>query len=184
VSEAIAVVTFAEFCELEARGDHRHELVGGRVYAMAGGSERHDLAAGLFYEAVASGARAVGRRPFTSNRLVRTAAGNGYYPDVLVVCGTAAHRLYEEHPSLVAEVLSPSTSDTDRREKAVAYASSVSLALYLLIDPDRCRFEVATPTADGLWWRAYGPGEVVDTPYGLIDLDAFYATLNQVATTA
>lgn len=184
MSEAIAVVSFPEFCELETRGDQRHELVGGRVYAMAGGSERHDLAAGLFYEAVAPGARAAGCRPFTSNRLVRTPPGNGYYPDVLVVCGPAAHRLYEDGPALVAEVLSPSTSDTDRREKAVAYAASPSLLLYLLIDPDRRRFEVARPGPDGLQWRACGPGEVVETPYGVIDLDAFYDTLDRAATTA
>ena len=60
VSEAIATVGFEEFCRLEGAGDRRHELVAGRVYAMAGGSERHDLAAGLIYEALAGGARTGG----------------------------------------------------------------------------------------------------------------------------
>jgi Uma2 family endonuclease len=183
VSEAIAVLTFAEFCELEGAGDRRHELVGGRVYAMAGGSERHDLAAGLLYEAVAAGARAQGCRPFIGNRLLRTAAGNGYYPDVMVVCGPAAHRLYEHDPALVIEVLSPSTADTDRREKALAYASSSALEIYVLVDPDRRRFEVAALGAGGLSWRAYGPGEVVVTRYAAIDIDAFYDSLESVATT-
>jgi len=185
MSEAIAVLSFAEFCDLEARGDRRHELVGGRVYAMAGGSERHDLAAGLLYEAIAPSARAKGCRPFMSNRLVRTSAGNGYYPDVMVVCGNAANRLYEQDPTLIIEVLSPSTADTDRREKALAYTGGESLSAYVLVDPDRRRFEVAERTSAGeLSWRAYGPGETVGTPYAVIDVDAFfYDALDAVATT-
>ena len=184
MSEEIAVLAFPEFCELESRGDRRHELVGGRVYAMAGGSERHDLAAGLLYEAIAGDARARGCRPFISNRLVRTSAGNGYYPDVVVVGGGAAHRLYEEDPTLVIEVLSPSTADTNRREKALAYTSSASLGSYILVDPDRRRFEVAESSGGVLSWRAYGPGETVPTPYAVIDVDVFYDSLDAVATTS
>ena len=184
VSEAIAVLAFPDFCELESRGDRRHELVGGRVYAMAGGSERHDLAAGLLYETIARAARAAGSRPFISNRLLRTVAGNGYYPDVMVVCGDAAHRLYEEDPTLVIEVLSASTADTDRREKALAYSSSRSLRSYVLVDPDRRRLEVAESVGGGLVWHAYGPGETVATPYAVIDVDAFYDSLDAIATTS
>ena len=40
VSEAIAVLAFPEFCDLESRGDRRHELVGGRVYAMKSATAR------------------------------------------------------------------------------------------------------------------------------------------------
>ncbi len=118
-----------------------------------------------------------------SNRLLRTSAGNGYYADVMVVCGAAAHRLYEENPALVIEVLSPSTADTDRREKALAHTSSASLAAYILVDPDRRRFEVAEASAGPLTWRAYGPGETVSTPYAVIDVDEFYNSLDSIATT-
>lgn len=183
MSEAIAVLSFEEFCELEGRNDRRQELVGGRVYAMSGGTERHDLAAGLFYEAVAAGARNAGCRPFTANRLVRMHSSAGYYPDVMVVCGTAAHRLYEEDPTLVAEVLSPSTTDTDRREKALAFAACPSLRQYILIDPDRRRIEVAVPGHAGMAWQSYGPGDVVTTPYVALDVDSFYDALEASATT-
>jgi Uma2 family endonuclease len=183
VTEAIAVLSFEEFCAAEGRGDRRHELVGGRVYAMAGGSERHDLAAGLLYEAIARNARTAGCRAFLANRLVRTMAGNGYYPDVMVVCGPAAHRLYEQNPTLVVEVLSRSTEDVDRREKAQAYSTSTSLRQYILVDPDHRRIEVATPTGDVLAWAVIGPGDVLDTGYGIVDIDAFYDELDLTATT-
>jgi Uma2 family endonuclease len=183
VTEAIAVLGFEEFCELEQRGDSRHELVGGRVYVMAGGSERHDLAAGLLYELLAPAARGAGCRPFTANRLVRTASGAGYYPDVLIVCGPAAHRLYETRPAVVIEVLSPSTVGIDRREKPLAYATAGTLTHYVLVDPDQRRIEVATPTLAGLDWRAYGPDEAVPLPWATLDVTAFYDILDVTATT-
>lgn len=46
VSEAIAFVSLTAFLDGEQPSERRHELVGGRVYAMSGGTERHDLVAG------------------------------------------------------------------------------------------------------------------------------------------
>lgn len=184
MSEAIAICSFEEFLDAEQSAERRHELVGGRVYAMAGGTERHDLVTGLVYEAVAPGARKRGCRPFMSNRLVHTPSGNAYYPDVMVGCGPAAHRLYEEAPALIVEVLSRSTSTVDRREKAVAYAGHTSLRLLLLVDPDTRRIEAARPVNGRIdRWDAYGPGDLVVTEFGDIDVDALYDLVDQTATT-
>jgi Uma2 family endonuclease len=184
VSEAIAFISFESFVDEEQSSERRHELVGGRIYAMAGRYERHDLAAGLLFELLAPGAGSAGCRPFTSNRLVRTRGGNAYYPDVMVVCGPAAHRLYEADPAVLIEVLSPATADQDRREKAVAYAESVSLALLALVDPDVRRIEVARPVDGAIRsWAVYGPGDVISSPFGDIDVDALYDTIDQTAPT-
>jgi Uma2 family endonuclease len=184
VTEAIAFISFESYLEGEQRAERRHELVGGRVYALAGGSERHDLAAGLIYEWLAPGARSKGCRPFTSNRLVRTPSGNAYYPDVMVVCRPAPHRLYETDPALIVEVLSPSTADLDRREKAVAYAESASLELLLLVDPGARRVEVARPSGGRIQdWSVDGPGSVVSTVFGDIDVDALCDAVDRTATT-
>jgi Uma2 family endonuclease len=80
-------------------------------------------------------------------------------------------------------VLSPSTADTDRREKALVYTSSSSLRLYVLVDLDRRRFEVAEVAGGALTWQAYGPGETVATPYAVIDVDEFYDAVDATATT-
>jgi Uma2 family endonuclease len=185
VSEAIAVCSFDDFLAAEDVATRRNELVGGRVYAMSGGPERHDLVAGLIYELVAFAARAAGCRPFTANRLVRTPSGNAYYPDVMVACGPAPHRLYESNPAVIVEVLSHSTADLDRREKAVAYAASTSLQLLLLVDPDVRRIEAARP-ADGRIgaWSVHGPGDVIATGFGDLDVDALYDVVDRTATTA
>ncbi len=183
MTEAIAVISFEEFLKGEEQSERRHDLVGGRVYAMAGGTERHDLAAGLIYELLAAGARAKGCRPFTSNRLVRTRSGNAYYPDVMVACGPAPHRLYEADPALVVEVLSPSTGAVDRREKAVAYAEAASLRMLVLVDPESRRMEVARPSGGAIdAWEVCGPGDVLATEFGDIDVDALYDVIERTAT--
>jgi Uma2 family endonuclease len=70
----------------------------------------------------------------------------------------APHRLYETDPPLIVEVLSPSTQDQDRREKAVAYAESSDLGLLFLVDPEARRIEVARPAGGRIRdWQDYDP---------------------------
>jgi hypothetical protein len=74
MTEAIACTSFDEFVAAESHSEVRHELVGGRVCAMAGDTERHDLAAQGLWERLAEGARARGCRAFIGNRLLRPTA--------------------------------------------------------------------------------------------------------------
>ncbi len=182
--EAVANLTFDAWVEEEQDRDRRTEFVGGRAYLMVGGTERHDLAAGLLYEAVAPTARAQGCRPFFGNRIVRTATGSGYYPDVMVVCRPAQDRLFEAEPALVIEVLSPSTADTDRREKAVAFAAGSALQMLLLVDPLTPRIESARIMGGRIaGWDVFGPGDTIATGFGVIRIDELYAQLDSTATT-
>ena len=181
-AEELPSVSFEEYLRAEATSERRHEFVGGRVYVMAGGSERHDLAAGLVYEALATGVRTAGCRPFISNRMLR-AGESGYYPDVFVVCGPAADRRYEEDATLIVEVLSPSTQDVDRREKAAACACLPSLGLYILLDPVQRRLEAAQAQNGRLIWRAFGGEDVLPTRYGTVMISELYDQLDRTATT-
>jgi Uma2 family endonuclease len=58
------------------------------------------------------------------------------------------------NPTVIFEVLSPSTADFDRGFKFVAYAAIPSLQQYVLIASDRPFIEIFTRNADGL----FGPG--------------------------
>lgn len=185
MSEAIAYVSFDEFLEAEALSEVRHELVGGRVYVMAGGTERHDLVAGLIFHALTPGALRAGCRPFTGNRILHTPSSSAYYPDVMVVCGRAPDARHETEASLIVEVLSPSTANVDRREKAIAYAAIPTLRWLLLVHPEERRIEVARPDSGAgriLAWESYGPGQVVFTAYGNISVDDLYDLVDRTAT--
>jgi Uma2 family endonuclease len=181
-AEEIPVVTFAEFLASEELGDRRHEFVSGRVYLMAGGTERHDLTTEAVYSRLVARARVEGCRRFFGNRLVRL-DGDAYYPDVMVVRSPAADRRFERDLNLAVEVLSPSTEHVDRREKAGAYARAPSFEQYLLVDPERRRIEAATRGADGLQWRVFGPGSIVVTRFGDLDVDELYDEVDATATT-
>lgn len=181
-AEELVSVTFEEYLEAEKLSEVRHEWVGGRVYATSGGSERHALAAQLISDVLRPGARAQGCRTFTSDRMLKPRVV-AYYPDFLVICGPAGAVNFETDATLIVEVLSPSTRDHDRREKAMAYSTLPSLQQYLLLDPLYRQVEVATLEAGGLRWQAYGSGDVVYTPYGDLVVDDFYDELDAEATT-
>lgn len=181
-AERLQSRSFAEFLAGEQLSQVRHEWVGGRTYAMAGGSERHSLAIQQVFLAVHGGARAAGCRAHICDRLLHTASA-AYYPDVFVTCGLAADTYHDADATLVVEVLSPSTMEHDRREKAIAYAGLPSLRHYLLVDPIYVRMELATRVGDILTWGAYGSGSVVFLDYGQLVLDDFYGALDAQATT-
>ena len=178
MSEAVETYTEAEYLALEERSDVRHELVGGRVYDMSGGTERHELAVAALLRRLYPGAHATGRRTF-AHRQLRVPSGDHYYPDVMVACGPAANLMYEERPAVIFEVLSPSTIAEDRRGKLRAYLTCESLQRYILVDPVFRRFEVYRAGV----WRSAGPGQVVETGFGPLSIDEFYDEVDADATT-
>jgi Uma2 family endonuclease len=182
MAEALVLTTVEEFLAGELLAQQRHELVSGRLYALAGGSARHNALALLIYELIGPKARAHRCRTHAFDRLLRTRNGNLYYPDLMVLCSPPTRDLYDTDPTMIVEVLSPSTQHIDRREKASLYAESPSVKLLLLTDQNIRRIEVARLSEGRIeGWQAYGPGEFVPTPYGDIEIDALYDLLDQTA---
>lgn len=175
---ALRHVTFEEYLANEVAEATRHEFVGGVVYAMTGGTRRHNQIAGRIYRAVAPAAEAMGCRAYIADMKLRV-SGAVYYPDVFVTCDPAVDDLYEVSACLVVEVLSPSTTSIDRREKLAAYTTSDSTLVYLLVHPDRPEIEVHE-RQDGCWTaRLAGAGEqvVLICPGLALDVDSLYGGL-------
>ncbi len=155
-----------EYLALEERSDVRHEYVDGFIHAMAGETERHNLM--VLNIAVVLRAVALGRscRVVTENVKLYIAAINKiYYPDVMVLCDPGDdHPSIKRQPCFVAEVLSPSTEATDRREKLEAYRAIPGLGTYAIFDPDRRYAEVHQ--SSGGTWRAAATQEdgVIEVP--------------------
>ncbi len=87
--------------------------------------------------------------------------------------------MYESDASLVVEVLSASTGDIDKREKALAYGTLPSILMYLVVEPDMRHIEVARWSEGVISWERFGPGESLSTPFGVWDLDGIYDTVDQ-----
>jgi len=125
-------------------------------------------------------ARAVGCVVLASDVQLLAAADRVYYPDVMLACGAAGnveHRV--ERPSLIAEITSPSTRATDRREKLEAYSRIISLRLYLIVDQRRRHVLVyQRDEALGEWLshELVEPEDEIDVPWigGRVSLHAIY----------
>jgi Uma2 family endonuclease len=76
-----------------------------------------------------------------------------FYPDVFVTCAAAdrAQSHYKSAPSLVVEVLSPSTSAYDRGAKFAAYRRLPGLREYVLIDSERLSVDLFRRDDAGRW---------------------------------
>lgn len=175
-------MSLSEYLDWEEAEPARHELVGGRTYAMSGGTERHELMVAYLFSLVSPVAYAAGCRPFAEGRKLEVPSGDLYYPDLLVVCGPAGTNLYETDASFIVEVLSPSTRGTDRRERLRGYQVLASIQAYAMVEPDIRRIEVARWRDGEVAWSSYGPGDIIDTPYGTWALDGIYDAIDSMAT--
>jgi Uma2 family endonuclease len=161
--------TYEQYLAFERDAEMKHEFVDGEIYAMAGGSPRHNALALRIGTALDLG-HPPGCVPFQSDQKVRVlATGRVAYPDASLVCGplerdpadNSGHTL--TNPSLLVEVLSPSTEDVDRISKRRDYQLIPSLREYVLVSQTQPRIEVYRRNDSGIW-------EYLDVREGVVKL--------------
>lgn len=134
------LVTPGEFLEGERHAEIKHEYLGGRVYAMSGGSLNHQQFALNFASAALRGLAGKPCRPTTSDFLVRIKLGNDevmYYPDAMILCHpTRGDEQFTTEPTVILEVLSPHTRRIDETQKLRDYLTIPTLQTYLLAETD------------------------------------------------
>lgn len=181
-AELYPALSFDDFLRHQEGSEQTLEFAGHRIYVMPGGTERHDLAAAEMLALLRSG-RPAGCVVLGQNRLLRTGLDDAtYVPDVFVRCGPAGHDRYETTATLIVEVLSPSTARNDRIEKLAAYRTVPGLLLYLLVDVGAHRIEVLDLRRGAGAWTTHGEGDTVMTPYGDVDVSAYFAAVEEQAT--
>lgn len=130
-----------EYLAFEAGSRVRHEYVGGVVHAMAGESVAHNAIALNIAAALRAKLRGGPCRVLMENVKLRVEVARDdvfYYPDVMVVCTQlGVERDFVRFPTVLVEVLSPSTEAIDRREKKMVYQQLPMLEEYVLVAQDR-----------------------------------------------
>ncbi len=145
-----------EYEEFEQRAGERHEYHGGYVYAMSGGTLNHSQISGNVYALLCAAVRGGGRRAFTDAVRIRATASDDVYPDIAVTCDPRdladLRRRVLAYPSLVIEVLSPSTALYDQHGKFDLYRQMPTLREYVLVDSIADRWvEVRRKDDAGAW---------------------------------
>ena len=131
------------------RLEYRHGII---IENMAGGSRNHALICANCVTMLRTALRGQ-CRVFTSDAYVQVATEQLYLPDVTVSCAAQpadATNVVAE-PTLVVEVLSPSTSSFDRLIKLADYRECPTILTILMIWQDQRRVEVYEREGDNLW---------------------------------
>lgn len=146
-----------EFLDWRQDKPGRWELVSGTpVLMMAGAKQRHDRIVINLIFTLKGRLKGGPCRPWTADIATRIPAGNVRQPDVTIDCGPVRDdALDSTAPSVVFEVLSPSTRTFDQIRKVDEYKTVPSLRHIVLIDPDRPRVLV--------WSRADAAAAWADT---------------------
>jgi Uma2 family endonuclease len=150
--------TVEEYLAFERASDERHEYLDGVIYAMAGSastqamageSEDHGTICMNLSISLGLQLRGTPCRAFSKDTKVRcgpyrshTREGLYAYPDLVVVCAPSQYHDQARdvllNPTLIVEVLSPSTEAFDRGEKFRRYrAWLLTLTDYVLVAQDQ-----------------------------------------------
>ncbi len=170
-------LTVEEYLALERESETRHEYLDGEIFAMSGASREHNLIGTNIVGALHPQLKRSGCEQYANDmRVWIPSAGLYTYPDVVVVCDPP-HFEDDEcetllNPTLIVEVLSPSTEDYDRGRKFAYYRSIPSLQVFVLVAQDRAHVEVFTRQPDDRWllWET-------DDLDGTLELPEIGATL-------
>lgn len=145
-----------EYLAFDRASEIKHEFFAGEIFAMTGASEAHNLICTSVSFLLYSQLRSRPCELYRGSMRVRVAAAGLYaYPDLSVVCGEAqfadAHNDTLLNPTVIIEVLSPTTEGYDRGRKFQQYRALASLREYILIAQDSPRIERYLRLDDDTW---------------------------------
>jgi Uma2 family endonuclease len=145
---SVAHITYTpeEYLALERKAEFKSEYVNGEIYAMSGASKEHNYISGNIYFQMRQQFHGRPCDAFTSDMRVKVSATGMYtYPDVTAVCGGSlfddSHVDTLTNPTVIVEVLSPSTETYDKGDKFAHYLKLPSLQEYVLVSQDKVRVE-------------------------------------------
>lgn len=145
-----------EYLDMERASDEKHEYFDGQVYNMSGASLKHikisvnlTIQIGKFLEDSDCNVLTENMRTTNSDRSAYM------YPDVTIVCGK--EELEDDkfdtllNPSVIFEILSPSTQNVDKGRKLLYYQLIPSLKEYFMVDTLKQRIYIAKKQENGKW---------------------------------
>lgn len=134
-------------------GDDRWELVDGAPRMMTRPTLRHQTVSFNVARSLRERLRGSPCQAFM-DAVVETLPDQARVPDVTVDCGKPdLSTRFADEPTVVVEVLSPSTRDYDEYDKHAEFRAVPSVRHIVLIDPDRVGAAVWTRGEEG-WTRA------------------------------
>ncbi|HEX9988720.1 MAG TPA: Uma2 family endonuclease [Chloroflexia bacterium] len=154
-----------QYLALEREAEYRSEYINGQIYpmngqpyAMSGASEEHNLIVVNVLREVSVQFKGRPCKVYVTDMRVKVSPTGMYtYPDIVAVCNKP-HFEDERvdtllNPTVIIEVLSPSTEAYDRGDKFAHYRKLASLTDYVLVSQNTARVEhyVRHSEGSGQW---------------------------------
>ena len=188
VAQRVKPVTSEEYLALEAKYDTKSEYENGVIVAMTGADFSHVRITTNILVAIQRLLKSCGCGALGSDMRITTPDSMNYlYPDCSVYCGEPELRRIAgldalENPSVIFEVLSPTTEKRDRGSKWLAYQTIPSLKSYVLISQQSASVEVFSRSANNAWRYAAYLGLDAIVPLGLHGVELPLAELYEGMT--
>ncbi|MGM9478711.1 Uma2 family endonuclease [Pedobacter sp. GSP4] len=131
--------TIQEYLELEKAATVKHEYYQGEIFAMSGAGDNHNEIFSNVFGEIAYKLKGTPCRPYGSDKRMHIPENTLFtYPDISIYCNGITHSDMDEDtsilPSIIIEILSPSTRNYDRGKKFNLYKDIPSLKEYIMID--------------------------------------------------
>lgn len=145
-----------DYLKMERSSQEKHQYYKGEIYAMSGASLRHNIIAKNINGIVIPFLKGKGCDMFGSDLRIYIPENSLYtYPDFSIICGkpetTDPEKDTVTNPSVIIEILSPSTKDYDRGSKFHLYRSIKTLKEYILIDSTSVSIELFIRRENESW---------------------------------
>ncbi len=138
--------TIEEYLEMENEALIKHEYFRGEIFAKSGAKMPHNEISSNLMMLTRSRSKGKNCKPYGSDARVHIQSNTLFtYPDISIVCGEVItlnnDNMNVLNPSVIIEILSPSTRNYDRGEKFRLYRDIPTLKEYILIDSESVHIE-------------------------------------------
>lgn len=155
---ALAILKFTvdEYLAEEEKSTVKHEYYKGEIFAMAGASIAHNSVCSNVHVEIGAHLKNKKCKVFQSDLKIHIQSNSLFtYPDLSIVCnGVKTLPNYPDvviNPSIIIEVLSPTTQDYDRGGKFKLYRDIETLTEYILISSKEILVEKYTKQPNDSW---------------------------------
>jgi Uma2 family endonuclease len=147
-------LSIEEYLAFERQSNAKHEYYRGEVFAMSGAGNVHNIIFSNLFITLGIQLKGKPCRPYGSDMRIHIPENTLFtYPDISVFCGKP-QALGDDNaigPTVIFEILSPSTRNYDRGGKFKLYRDIPSLKEYILIDTDSVSIEAFRINSSGHW---------------------------------
>jgi len=149
-------ISIEEYLEMENASIEKHEYYKGEIFAMSGAKVAHVIISDNILSVLKQKLKGKSCKLYGSDLRIHIEANTLFtYPDISIICGEIITLNNDDwnvlNPTVIIEVLSPSTKNYDRGEKFKLYRDIPTLKEYILADSESIHIEVFRLNENNHW---------------------------------